>query len=1400
MRILAITMMLFAVFISGALPLSGENLVPDGDFESGPWYGNGWAGEGKATLMTDEPHAGKASMGLIGTSSDAQIQTISKDITVESGNTYAFSFWYRLKGYGSLDVRWNGDGYVFTLKDTGGKWVSSIEALKTGMATAIRYTKGLGNIEGREAVKVGEVFFPDGTRQVKVIGRLSGIGVLELDDISLESSVSATSVRYENAPKTKTIEQEEIERLLINTNEKPVLVEKPKSDVRLEIQDVVLPESYEMSPERFPERATNIRIRGSGFFRGDTPVFLLGVESSMLVYPWLYRLLGLDFVHVEDCLSRAVIRFGRTDNASTVYWEPYEWLDVNINLLLRNGLAVYLQPREENYNSNVQENPLYKDFPELFVNASHFIEYRFEGEAQRIRQNNWKAILQTSRRYPIFAYELFNEVLYSDYTVNVAGFRTAMKDKFSTIDQANKAWGTAFASFEQMEPPRTSSAESMLLTIKPVGFSRPLWVDWQKYTEEVFGRHLLDLGRYLKTVEKNPHAYLTVQSTCNISGGFSGACGVEPSQKKKAEDFFGDEVGGVYIPQEGSENYLEIRAMLGTLLHHDVVSNVCPDKPIVDEESGVGSSSRFPSPDSRLFELHGVWKFAVDNEKSGETRGYAAPDFKDSDWKDIKVPGMWGSQGFPDCTRGWYRKRFTMPAELKEKQIFLNGYQLTDFADVYVNGVMVHRTAEWCEKFGVDISANLRYGRENVIAIAIANNYRSADMYWGGIRENISLDDRNYSLTHPLASGQMRSWLWEKVIHGKSGVIMSYAYPSEGTNLSMFKPSISSDAIRMIPQVKKEIESVAEIVLPRPRIRGMVGLHYSFESGRASIPKSYEDWARAPVMKELLNAYASTLFNHVPMDVISNETILGDKLGGYRAVILRQSPRVRSGVPEKLMSYVQDGGVLMVDFGSLEINDDTHGKLDTTALTGIRVLETLQDLRPVGSRALIGRDVQTVARETDGATGANMEAVSATVLMSYADGRPAITEKKLGKGKVYFFASNFAYDDLEKIYASIFKANGIAGDLTVASKNGDRFIETHLLGGKGRQVLYAHNWGTGTKKVSIGIPGIADGNYSVRLVSSGEKLGGRETWSADELRSGIPVALASQDPAVLLIEAKEQKPLTMKNLDAAWLEKLSYLRPNPPAQTRVLVSSGKYENMTKIRMLTAVHLLEENGFEVNTLLDKVEQSVKTFTDRVTTESLSKYQVLVALGRGGFSDDETALLKDFVNNGGSLLVAGNLYVGPHGWMDTGAKGKLMKAFGVNLGNRNVRNPEDHLAPSDYLAGFTKIEKHPITTGVKVFQSLGMGALPNASPAAIPLICSGAGAKPANEPVMIAMEYGKGRIVVMGDSTWMEPTALAMADNAQLCLNIFRWLAHQEDSIAPITAAQKTMVTNALFGGE
>ena len=85
-------------------------------------------------------------------------------------------------------------------------------------------------------------------------------------------------------------------------------------------------------------------------------------------------------------------------------------------------------------------------------------------------------------------------------------------------------------------------------------------------------------------------------------------------------------------------------------------------------------------------------------------------------------------------------------------------------------------------------------------------------------------------------------------------------------------------------------------------------------------------------------------------------------------------------------------------------------------------------------------------------------------------------------------------------------------------------------------------------------------------------------------------------------------------------------------------------------------------------------------------------------------------------------------------------------------------------------------HPVFAGVKVFQSFGIGHLLPAKGSEVEVLLKApvTAGKYANKPLMVAASFGKGRVLAMGDASWLNGYNLQQADNAQLLLNIFNWL--------------------------
>ena len=115
------------------------------------------------------------------------------------------------------------------------------------------------------------------------------------------------------------------------------------------------------------------------------------------------------------------------------------------------------------------------------------------------------------------------------------------------------------------------------------------------------------------------------------------------------------------------------------------------------------------------------WRFSADDDSR-----YSTPEFDDSGWKEIKVPGYWKHNGFTNESGiGWYRCRVTLdPAVKVPRQLLLEAVARCD--ETYFNGKLIGKTGDFSDEFSNQKYLMRNYEippelvrAENVIAIRV---------------------------------------------------------------------------------------------------------------------------------------------------------------------------------------------------------------------------------------------------------------------------------------------------------------------------------------------------------------------------------------------------------------------------------------------------------------------------------------------------------------------------------------------------------------------------------------------------------------------------------------------------------------------------------------------------------
>ena len=135
------------------------------------------------------------------------------------------------------------------------------------------------------------------------------------------------------------------------------------------------------------------------------------------------------------------------------------------------------------------------------------------------------------------------------------------------------------------------------------------------------------------------------------------------------------------------------------------------------------------------------WRFL-----KGDAPGAERPDFDDSAWRKLDVPHDWsiegtfdeknpteGAGGFLPAGIGWYRKRFTLPADYARRQVFIDFDGVMANSDVWINGFHLGRRPYGYVSFRYELTDHLNFGNKaNVIAVRADNSGQPASRWYTG--------------------------------------------------------------------------------------------------------------------------------------------------------------------------------------------------------------------------------------------------------------------------------------------------------------------------------------------------------------------------------------------------------------------------------------------------------------------------------------------------------------------------------------------------------------------------------------------------------------------------------------------------------------------------------------------
>lgn len=122
--------------------------------------------------------------------------------------------------------------------------------------------------------------------------------------------------------------------------------------------------------------------------------------------------------------------------------------------------------------------------------------------------------------------------------------------------------------------------------------------------------------------------------------------------------------------------------------------------------------------------LNSDWQFAIDKEGTGLNKQWFAAKLPNA--QTVRLPHTWNIAGETQNHYGWgwYQKKMVVPLAWKKKNLVLQFGAVNHTAIIYVNGKKVEENiGDGFNKFFINLNDQLRYGKENIITVAVNNDY-----------------------------------------------------------------------------------------------------------------------------------------------------------------------------------------------------------------------------------------------------------------------------------------------------------------------------------------------------------------------------------------------------------------------------------------------------------------------------------------------------------------------------------------------------------------------------------------------------------------------------------------------------------------------------------------------------
>lgn len=175
------------------------------------------------------------------------------------------------------------------------------------------------------------------------------------------------------------------------------------------------------------------------------------------------------------------------------------------------------------------------------------------------------------------------------------------------------------------------------------------------------------------------------------------------------------------------------RWLLDVLIDH--LANGRPSQHLLSDSLWRGLKAKLH--EDKLPLVDRTWRFKPEPKAAGFQSHWAAPDWDDSAWSEIKIGRDWESQGWPKLDGwAWYRLKVKVPETWQGRSVYLTFEGVDDLYELFIDGKLFARRGDLAahkdtfnETFSHDLTQVAKPGAELTVAVRVHDWYGAGGIF-----------------------------------------------------------------------------------------------------------------------------------------------------------------------------------------------------------------------------------------------------------------------------------------------------------------------------------------------------------------------------------------------------------------------------------------------------------------------------------------------------------------------------------------------------------------------------------------------------------------------------------------------------------------------------------------------